>query len=94
MFNVSCLIGLKLPTSGCYRGELFRGPGGILEIETAKEKLRVDFADAAREFRDDTASKAAKTDPPPASIVDDGRRHEAGHRERWVPARLTLVTAH
>ncbi|KAH8058216.1 hypothetical protein JL722_6069 [Aureococcus anophagefferens] len=60
------------------RGELFRGPGGILEIETAKEKLRVDFAAAAWEFRDDTASKAAKIEgkaqTPRGSVVSPLRR--------------------
>ncbi|KAH8097729.1 hypothetical protein JL720_637 [Aureococcus anophagefferens] len=60
------------------RGELFRGPGGILEIETAREKLRVDFAAAAREFRDDTASKAAKIEgkaqTPRGSVVSPLRR--------------------
>ena len=60
------------------RGELFRGPGGILELETAKEKLRVDFAAAAREFRDDTASKAAKIEgkaqTPRGSVVSPLRR--------------------
>ncbi|KAH8068772.1 hypothetical protein JL721_6339 [Aureococcus anophagefferens] len=57
------------------RGELFRGPGGILEIETAR-RSSADFA--AAEFRDDTASKAAKIEgkaqTPRGSVVSPLRR--------------------